>query len=187
MGMQGIQTTTLGHLQHAQAGFDIISMNSGVVSHHSMTTGYGSGGVTNFVEAIAGNECQGSNGRIYTSSNNTTGTKFFPHTKYWIGFIGIGRTSSAEYDGDIMCKGYKDHVNLAKWAFSTGSGRYEPYNVTNLFYRPIYGDIIYGKFDRIAIHATASTSTFNRYMLIRGPGNETFTDYENFNNIEIVN
>ena len=185
MGMQGIQTTTLGHLQHAQAGFDIISITHTSVTHHALTTGYGVG-VSNFVEAIAGNECQGSNGRIYTSSNNTTGTKFFPHTKYWIGFIGIGRTSSAEYDGDIMCKGYKDHVNLAKWAFGTGSGRYEPNNVTNLFYRPIYGDIIYGKFDRIAISSTASGTT-NRYMLIRGPGNETIADDERFNNIGIVN
>ena len=88
MGMQGIQTTTLGHLQHAQAGFDIISMSSAVVTHHALTTGYGTG-VTNFVEAIAGNECKGPTGRIYTSDNDTTGTRFFPHTKYWIGFIGI--------------------------------------------------------------------------------------------------
>ncbi len=186
MGMQGIQTTTLGHLQHAQAGFDIISMSSAVVTHHALTTGYGTG-VTNFVEAIAGNECKGPTGRIYTSDNDTTGTRFFPHTKYWIGFIGIGRSATAEYDGDIMCKGYKDHANLAKWAFGTGSGRYEPNNVTNLFYRPIYGDIIYGKFDRIAIHATVSTTTFNRYLLIRGPGNETIADDERFNNTGIVN
>ena len=35
--MQGIQTTTLGHLQHAQAGFDIISITHTSVTHHALT------------------------------------------------------------------------------------------------------------------------------------------------------
>lgn len=130
--------------------------------------GHGGAGLQNYKEILFGDTCRES-GKLYGPEDNTSGTKFYPDIEYAVGIMGFGRDGLNEADLEIMA----DSVVGSPFAAQivNGNGTYDPDYSISYYFHPINGDMIWGKFNRIAIFRTSSGSVTGSVIVQLGPGN----------------
>ena len=148
-------------LEYAQLGAITVTVSGlSVVGDEGGHSGSGTQGYT---ELLAGDAC-GS----YTSSDNTTGTKYFPDIKYFAGFknYSINTSSKALVELEITASSIVgDNVVKPNISSDYNPDISGPSNYIHLF----HGDEIFGKFDRIAIFKTANPFLSGRLSITKGP------------------
>jgi len=78
---------------------------------------------------------------------------------------GINTLTSAEVDIEVSAKSIKGH-DFAK------DEVYDPDISVSNYFHPICGDMVFGKFNRIAVYKTNSIAIRSRIIIQLGPKNE---------------
>ena len=170
---------TRGAMDFSQSGSVMALRGSSPVTGHDHGT---SGAVgQEYVEYMAGEECY-SNNAYYTSADNTTGTKFFPDTAYFVSLFNISRSQTGGVDtgvlyAEIMAKsfvpsnedvsllGYSDY---SRYVNAEGVSVYRPEADPSEFFHIYYADAIYGKFSRVAVYRTPAAVDYARIIITKG-------------------
>ena len=151
--------TPLAHtaLLYGQSG-QIMTLHTGVtVIGHSHSHGGGGAGQI-FKEYIFGTECDS-----FTSSDNTTGTLFFPDIPYISCFKqhSINTLNNTQIETGIQAKSITgDDFEL--------EGTYDPDAAVNGRILVYPGEEVFGKFNRIALEQTSLPAYSSRFILTKG-------------------
>ncbi len=157
MSFTNITPIVHSHLLYGQAGRDILLMDhTGVVGDSGGSAGIGP---TDYKEYLAGDQCGN-----FTSADNTSGTLYFPEIKYWTALHNISINLSDLLELETMAKSVTgDHLSK--------TGDYDPEDTMSAFFHIYHGDEIFGKFNRVCVYKTGSSSQKGRLLLTRGPSN----------------
>lgn len=169
MGFRALTSLAAGSLYHAQAGIVATEVRNVNMTGHA--AGKDGAGVQQYREILCGDECI-YNGDILDSEANTTGTLFYPEIKYFVAFTPYGRDEgnvpSTELDIEIMAQSVTGH-DFSGYITGGITTTYIPGGTTSYYFRPHCGDIIYGKFNRIAIFQTGDANHRARAVMVNGP------------------
>ena len=162
MSFRSIVPLVRTHLTYAQSGRDIVTVGTGDFLGH----GGGHGGATaqSYIELLAGSEC-GKN----TSEQNSTGTRYFPDIPYWgqIYNLSTDISDSSLVELEVTASSLVGD-DLAKPLLLGGLVEYNPDLPVSHYMHIFHGDIIVGKFKRIAVFKVADSDQKGRLILTRG-------------------
>ena len=169
MSLRNLTPLTKSHLSHAQVGRDVAIIDENNTTGHA--GGHSGAGSQDYVEYLAGVAC-GQN----TSSDNTTGTKYFPDIPYWcelynlsVDIVGIGAPTLVELEVTASSIVGDDLVKPT----AGGDVVYNPDDATSHYMHIFHGDIVTGKFNRVSIFKTSASDIKGRLLLTRGVGDGT--------------
>ena len=181
MSFTNLTPLSRAHLDLSQLGVDTAIIDENQVLGHS--AGHSGAGTQDYTEFLAG-DAAGNR----TSADNTTGTKFFPDIKYWVGMYNLSLYVSGLSSGDgveleVTANTIKQMQGLngaekklgddfSKTGADGGTGTlYDPDNATSFYFHIYPSTEINGRFNRIAIFKMVDSTASGRCLLIRGPSN----------------
>ena len=168
MSFRNLMPMASAHLSLHQIGSVSFETDNSALNSHPLNWDNPLGGHNDYLEIIAGDECINASGD-WEAGRVEEGLICFPRVKYFTSISNFSRDviSNIMIDAEVMAKGYEQD-NLARFtgAYLPGAGA-----ITSYFFRQVYGDIIFGKFSRIAVYKTASSSQRHRFSIGLGEDN----------------
>ncbi len=124
-----------------------------------------------YIEFIFGKECG-----LYTSADNTSGTRYLPDIECAVGFRHQSQfsTSSAYISAGIQCKSW--HIEprnnfefSANYDNLSRLGTYDPSDQSNYLFLD-YSEEYFGKFSRVAVGKGAAITHVVKFIITKGEG-----------------